>query len=168
MTARPRIGRSELLALRPPAIQPSNIPCLAFVAISLTCCVLALAIPQARNNWRLRTFAGNLFNSPLPPQTEVVSRYSNVGLKGNSNHCDFEAGQTMVTRLSEQEIEAYYDDVAFPPAGNYNAGRSPAYRTAPVILSVRFAESTTKEGPRQFTVVLFDFGHPPGLDIRCH
>ncbi len=168
MRARPRLTKSELLALRPPTTQPSGFPCLAFLAISLTCCSLALVIPQAQNNWKLRTFAGNLFAYPLPPQTEVVSRYSEVELKGNSNHCDFEARQTMVTPLSEQEIEAYYVEVALPPAGNYNAGRAPAYRTAPALVFVRFDETGMPDGRRRFTLVLYDHGHPPGLDIRCH
>lgn len=33
---------------------------------------------------------------------------------GNGNHCDFLATQTMRTRLSESEIQAYYDEVLLP------------------------------------------------------
>jgi len=53
---------------------------------------------------------------------------------GNGNHCDFLVRQTIVTELSQAEIEAYYDGVTLPPVNNHNQGVAPEYQGLPISL----------------------------------
>lgn len=58
-------------------------------------CGLAIWLPQVDNNQHLQRFADELYNYPLPPQTEVVEQNATVTLLGNGNHCDFVATQSL-------------------------------------------------------------------------
>jgi len=86
---------------------------------------------------------------------------------GNGNHCDFLVTQTLVTELSQAEIEAYYAGVALPPVNNHNQGVAPETRGLPIPVTVSYDESPSSDGRLRFTLTLLDFGHDPGLDIRC-
>ena len=144
------------------------IGCLSISIFVITACSLLYWLPQHYNNQQLQQFATHLYNYPLPPHSEVVSQHAEVGLMGNGNHCDFLVRQTIVTELSQAEIEAYYDGVTLPPVNDHNQGVSPKYRGLPIPVMMKFDESTSSDGRLRFTLTLLDYGHDPGLDIRCH
>ena len=136
--------------------------------VPIVFCMLLYWLPQLFNNWQLNRFANNLFDYPIPPQTEVISRHVDVGLTGNGNHCDFEATQTMRTKLTSEEIEAYYNEVLLPPVNSHNEGISEPYQGKPIPIFIDFDHSALENGWQRFTIQLFDFGYAPGLDFRCH
>ena len=122
-----------------------------------------IAIPV--NNVRLDVFAAPLFAYPLPPQTEVLRRTKEVGLFGNGNHCDYQAIQYMRTKLSQAEIEAYYQVVSVP-------------RVFPVFEAKRqgdidiflFFHGIT-DGYLVFEAAIGDMGYSSGIasfDLRCN
>ncbi len=138
--------------------------------VTALCCVLPLGIPVASNNSQLSRFANNLYNHPLPPQTQVLNQKAEVGLMGNSNHCDFVAEQTIVTSLGRQEIEAYYAGVELPPVRSAPQGRDDFWTTglhSPVEPIVEFQE-VRNNGQLVFKLSLVDYGYPAGFDFRCH
>jgi hypothetical protein len=142
---------------------------LPFVSTAL-CCYLPLSTPLLVNNYQLSKFASNLYDYPLPPRTQVIGRFEEVGLTGNSNHCDFLAQQTMLTSLSQQEIEEYYADVLFPPVRSGKQSFHDSYSSRihpPVRPHLEFWEVWNK-GQLKFNLSLFDHGYPAGLDYRCH
>src|SRR5688572_28133558 len=124
----------------------NEIVCLIIVLVPIAFCALLFWIQQAYNDWQLQKFASNLFNYPLPPQTEIINRHSEVGLMGNGNHCDFLVTQIMRTRLSESEIEAYYDEVLLPPVNNHNEGVAPAFQGEPRPVFIDFDNSVLEDG----------------------
>lgn len=87
---------------------------------------------------------------------------------GNGNHCDFLAEQTMKTKLTVDEIEAYYSKVFLPSVNEPNEGIAQPYQGKPIPILVDFANTEMADGWRHFTIQLFDFGYTPGLDWRCH
>jgi hypothetical protein len=128
------------------------------------CCGLAIGFPIWLNNQRLLSFADNLYNYPLPPHTEVAARHAEVGLMGNGNHCDFVVSQTLVSTVSRDAIEAYYQDVALPAVSK----DSQSATNGLIRVRLSFDDSTALAGQVRFTVTLADIGYPPGFDIRCH
>lgn len=115
------------------------------------------------NDWLLQGFANNLYDYPLPPETEVVSKDARVELMGNGNHCDFVANQTLVSELPREEIEAYYQDIRLPAV----RGDSQLAQNGYIQVRVDF-KSSTSDGQTYFSIWIADVGYPPGFDIRCH
>ncbi len=139
----------------------------AVVLIPVLCCGLPMAFSTWRNNARLDKFSDNLFNYPLPSGTEEEDRYTEMGLLGgNGNHCDYIAGKSLVTELSQGDIEAYYKDVEFPPA----VSQSEYARLWGGLIPVRvhFADEPSADGRLCFSISISDIGNPPDFDIRCH
>jgi hypothetical protein len=89
---------------------------LVILGLLLILSVLFVCVfPMIVNNVRLSIFSQPFFNYPLPPQTAVLSRETQVGLlHGNGNHCDFSASMRLHTLLSEQEVRDYYSEALFP------------------------------------------------------
>lgn len=139
--------------------------CIFIVALPFLCCAAPYLIAVPVNNVRLNVFADPLFAYPLPPQTEVLRRTKEVGLFGNGNHCDYQAIQYMRTRLSQEEIEAYYQEVSVP-------------RVFPVFEAKRqgdidiflFFHGIT-DGYLVFEAAIGDMGYSSGIasfDLRCN
>ena len=140
------------------------LPVLISLLLPVVLCGLLLGIPVLINNLKLMRFSANLYGYPLPPKSEVVERRAEVGLQGNGNHCDFRVEQMLVTKSSQQEVEAFYDDVWLPAVDSSSQGARDGMR--PVFVS--FEEDSPAEGQLHFTIRIFDWDHPPGLDFRCH
>jgi hypothetical protein len=132
--------------------------------IPLACCGLSIGLPIRLNNRSLQSFADNLYNYPLPPKTEVVDRRAEVGLMGNGNHCDFVAEQILVSELSREELEGYYQDVKLPSAKK----GSQLAQDGLLGVQLSFEAYPSAEEQVYFTIRILDGGYSPGLDIRCH
>lgn len=141
---------------------------ISLAVIPLIVCGLSLWLPMSTNNLRLERFAQNLYNYPSPAGTTVLSQHAELSKVGNGNNCSYEAQQFMVSTLSRQEIERYYDSVMLPRVsfGAYYDGRY----DSPTITKVRleFDERQTNETQSYFTLSLLDVGLDVTLDIRCH
>jgi len=143
--------------------------CLMILLLPGLFCVLASLPDTLKNNRQLAAFEKNFYGYPLPSETDVIDQQSRITLLGNSNHCDFVVEQTLESRLSLQEIEAYYRDVIFPAArsetqtweDSFTSGIHPPVRVRVELLG-------TQEDTTIVKVSLVDAGYPPGLDIRCH
>src|SRR5688500_7730661 len=99
-------------------------------------CGLTCLLPVLYNNWQLDRFARNLYDYPLPPQTEVVNHQAEVGLMGNGNHCDYVVRQVLLTSLVPEDIEAFYADVMLPAVDNHNESLIPEAQGRPRPVSV--------------------------------
>jgi hypothetical protein len=151
---------------------------LKFLGILLLCispcllCGLGLFAGTVENNLQLRRFAQVFYDYPLPERTQVISRNAEVGLMGNGNHCDFEVEQVLVSELSREELERYYEDVEFPPVRSepqpYNGGESNPGVHPPVWVVTDFIESQEYPGKTVLRIRLHDGVYPAGLDYRCH
>lgn len=126
-------------------------------------CVAPFGANELVNNVRLHLFASPLFDYPLPPNTEVISRSQVVGLLGgNGNHCDFEATQYMRTTLAQEQIEKYYSEVRLPRVLTLwepkRAGDSDIFL---------FFDGVS-DGSLLFHASLGDIGYSAGFDWRCN
>lgn len=141
---------------------------LLVVFLLCTCCLPTFWLPQWINDRQLAQFAENLYRLPLPPKTQIVSRTAEVGLFGNGNHCDFIVTQTMITELTRDQIERYYNDVELPPVNDNNTGKALWARGQPIPVLLKFEDKLPSSSTLQFTATLYDLGYDAGLDIRCH
>jgi hypothetical protein len=133
----------------------------AVLLLPIVCGWFALTANILINNIRAAHFGSPLFNYPLPPDTTVIRRYTEVIRTGSGNHCDFGAIQVMETSLSEEEVRAYYSDVSFPrPIGSIYPDPAPHL--------IDFDDATASQETLTFSYILFDANQPPGIDLRCH
>ena len=141
---------------------------ISLALIPVVFCGLAVWFPMSTNNLRLETFAGNLYEYPLPPDTTVLAQHAELSKVGNGNNCYYEVQQSMVSTLPREEIEQYYEDVMLPRV-SFGAQWDGRYNS-PTVTEIRleFDESQSDETNLFFTVSLFDVGLDVTLDIRCH
>src|SRR5436190_19906772 len=75
-------------------------------------CTMANWIDGIDHNIRLKQFSKALYDYPLPPYTQIISRNAEVGLGyGSGNHCQFIVEQVQRSRLSRRQIEQYYEPI---------------------------------------------------------
>lgn len=137
-------------------------------ALPLLLCGGLLWIPQQMNNQKLEQFAAQLYDYPLPPSTEVISRHQEIALLSNGNHCDYVVEQVLATSSDPKGIEQHYANAEFVPVNkrnsSYETGKSPAFLEADIVITgEQFAD-----GRQKIIVGLMDYGNNPGFDIRCH
>ena len=136
--------------------------------LPISLCGFGIWLPKFINDLRLSAFASNLYEYPLPPDTTVVYRYSELRKVGNGSNCHYEAEQSMVSTLPRAEIKRYYNDVMLP---RVSFGRQWDERyDSPTITPIRleFDESKSNSDSSYFTLTLFDTGLDITLDYRCH
>jgi len=129
-----------------------------------------------------------------PTESKVVASKSRSGLLvGNSNHCDFFAGQIRWSQLTHQEIEDFYRGKTIPFASDAENRNRYKSKTA-VDISIIFVEQedivvhTSGRLPNSletvsdwgidlvdypegilYVVYVFDVGYEPGTwDLHCH
>lgn len=141
---------------------------ISLAVIPLIVCGLAVWLPMSTNNLRLEKFAQNLYEYPLSPDTTVLTQHAELSKVGNGNNCSYEAQQTMVSTLSREEIERYYEGVMLPRV-SFGAQWDGRY-DSPTVTEIRlkFDESQTDETKSFFTLSSVDGGLDITLDIRCH
>ncbi len=163
------------------------------VAGILLCCA-SLWITAIPSIFTFQKFINNFERISHPEQSELIASKEGTGLLvGNSNHCDFFAGQIRWAMLTPQEIEDFYIGQTIPFA---KAGPEPGRRigrTAVDIHTLIIKEEAITEAfigrlPRSlrtvsgwgidlaeypegtlYVVYAFDIGYEPGpLDFHCH
>ena len=141
---------------------------ISLAVIPLMVCGLALWFPMSTNTLRLEKFANNLYDYPLPPDTNVIEQHAVLSKVGNGNNCSYEAQQSLVSTLPREEIEHYYEGVMLPRV-SFGAQYDGLY-DSPTETKVRleFEESQTNETNSSFTLSMCDVGIDVTLDIRCH
>jgi hypothetical protein len=137
-------------------------------AVPTVICGLVVWLPMHTNNLRLGRFAENLYDYPLPPDTTVLEQHAELKKVGNGNNCSYEAQQSMISTLSREEIEQYYEGVMLPRV-SFGAQWDSMY-DSPTVTKIRleFDESQTDETKSFFILSLFDVGLDVTLDVRCH
>ena len=141
---------------------------ISLAVIPLMVCGLAVWLPMHTNNLRLKKFAGNLYEYPLPPDTTVLTQHTELSKVGNGNNCSYEVEQSMVSTLPRDAIEQYYEGVMLPRV-SFGAQYDGMY-DSPTVTKIRleFDERQTNETKSFFTLSMFDVGIDVTLDIRCH
>jgi hypothetical protein len=139
---------------------------LAIIIPLLLCGVIGWS-PIFVNNLRLKHFAENLYQYPLPPETTVLSRHAELSKLGNGNNCLYKVQQAMSSLLSREEIERYYDGAEFPRIsfGQWNQVYDRPNRIG---VHLDFDELQSNEVETYFNLTLLETGSHTTLDIRCH
>lgn len=103
-----------------------------------------LAIPTAStiplHEYRLRTLQKHLhavIDAAHPINSRPLSKLAYVGNFGNSNHCDYIAGQFRASKLSREEIQNAYADMLTPSFSSDS--------NAPLPVEVYFADDEVFE-----------------------
>ena len=112
-----------------------------------------------------------------PPKSELIEKVSEVGLFGNSNHCDYAIGEFRRSSLSKKDIEEFYKNKTI---GSLSQG--------PISLEVYFIDdinldyfingpfleklnhwiTTTKSlNSNDYLILFVDPMNPPTGDYRC-
>lgn len=130
------------------------------------------------NEWMAWQLSRKLGTVAHPAGTAHVHSRRQVGLlTGNGNHCDYFAGELRTYSGSRAELLAFYSGKELQsPLGRHQAE-----------VQVAFFEASTRNerlphahdeptewglspeaADRFYVVYLFDGGHDPGYDLRCH
>ena len=124
-----------------------------------------------RNNQQLASFAKNIIDYPLPPDTIIIDTSKDVSLQGSGNHCDFVVEVELHTNLTEYEIKQYYSLVEFPPVRTEKQGYEDTFTSGfhvPITPIINFVDIDSENGNLVVILKYIDAGYPPGWDYRCH
>ncbi|HNT78768.1 MAG TPA: hypothetical protein PKH77_27490 [Anaerolineae bacterium] len=137
-------------------------------------------------------FVHNFEQIPHPANSELVVSRADTGLLvGNSNHCDFFAGQIRWSMLTQQEIEDFYRGQTIPLARNrglwdedktavdiYTIFIEEEQITYPLVGGLPTSLETASDWDIDladypegilYVVYAFDVGYEPGpWDLHCH
>jgi hypothetical protein len=161
---------------------------IALIILTAVACVFMLI---AINNIIGNSFANQLFETSLPPQTSMVSKEKYVGNLGpTGNHLDFLAVMEIETSLTEQDILAYYSNILLKPANEVSAfkpkrgffdtsdvrhpirveviRKNQAHKSAwfPGYSKTDVTESDVNE--KLYIIQICDAMYAPGWDLRTH
>jgi len=120
----------------------------------------------------LSDLKNRLCDSAVPPRTEILECGGSVSLTGNGNHCDYQAWMVMSSRLTKEELVAFFQGITirgiggqalpFAGEGNYR----PTWLTeGPIGVSLRVID----ENPDTLTAraLVYDPLYDEGNDFRC-
>ena len=138
------------------------------IAISLTL-YLTYRIPF--NNYYLKTFQNNFrqsIKSFHPAQSSLIAEMAETGNFGESNHCDFLAGEFRASPFSKEVLQKIYPD-DFLTAGVY-------FIDDDIFMDYPYNEwkekylrdYKPKENENVYLVWVADEDNSPDGDIRCH
>lgn len=79
--------------------------------------IFGVIFPIKVINLELIKFKTAFEQIPLPENTQKVGQiYSEFGVMGNGNHCDYLVGMLVKSDLTLEELKKYYDNYSLPPA----------------------------------------------------
>ena len=126
-------------------------------------CVLWIGIPTHQNNQRLHEFGQSLFKYPLPPDTVEGDRFSAISPPpGNGDKCYFTAEVVLTSKLSKEQIQAYYKDVTFPELRDKTA-----IVHKPISPELFFNEDVPDKRWIEFIIRIQDNENDFMADLRC-
>jgi hypothetical protein len=130
-------------------------------------CFLILSLPEyLSHNQRLKTFAQNLYDHPLPLDSEVIDRTARVTSIYDNQLCDFVVEQTLTTGLSREAVEDYYSGLNFPDisGGTQLENEDDSAGEIPVMLEF---EGSQGGEIIMLKVILVDSAWHESTDLRC-
>jgi hypothetical protein len=139
----------------------------AIVLLPVLGCLAPFAILTIPSNIAAWRFEQTIYDYPLPPSTEVVSRTTRFGLlEGNGNHCDISPTQLLRTPLTVSEVKAHYNSPALIVAlEEIRGGRS-------VSVGAEVTDNAQADGVALVRVEFFSHGQVfqgmEQFDPRCH
>ncbi len=134
------------------------------LVLPILCCLGPILLPVGLNEVVLYGFAQGLFEYPMPPDTKLIGKETEISHPGNGNSCTYEARLILLSTLPEPDIRSYYAGLRLPGVSD-NSWR--ADNRVPVRLHFDGSSPTTPE--TRFTVILNDGGPDEAtFDFRCH
>lgn len=123
------------------------------------------------NNYYLITFQNDFrqhIKSFHPAQSNLIIEMTETGNFGNSNHCDFLAGEFRSSPLSKEELEKNYP-YDFLTAGVYFVDENIFTEYPYNEWKEKYLKNyEPKEGENVYLVWAADLDNWPDGDIRCH
>lgn len=123
---------------------------------------LLVKIPMWINDSKLDGMIGRFERHPLPPRSKWLDRGAadgSIALRGNGNHCDYQARFIISTELTAHEVQDYYDRADIPGIQRGRPATVSVWKPRPM--------EQTAYDHRAMIVELFD-STGPGWDVRCH
>ena len=142
------------------------------VSVAVACLAMLLMFHDPQNDLRLQRFAWNVAGIDHPPDSELLAAHAIVGkLSGNSNHCDYFAGQLRWAPLSGAEIEDYYAGATVPPARNegQNFSEGPSHDVeiyVIVVASEGVIDLSAMEAASYGPILPYSFDEPSELAVN--
>ncbi len=88
-----------------------------FVAVVFGVIAMPVGVTMPLHEYRLWVLQKRFYASIAatnPTDSRLISKMAHVGNFGNSNHCDYIAGQFRASKLSREEIQKAYAGVSTP------------------------------------------------------
>lgn len=130
------------------------------------------------HNWKLHKLEKRFDIIEHSKESWLIERVSEVGLFGNSNHCDYAIGEFRQSSLTKREIKEYYQDkrieslVQGPiPLEIYFSDEIDLdyFINGPFLDRLELWATTTKSlNSNQYLVSFIDPMNPATADYRCH
>jgi hypothetical protein len=152
---------------------------LLLALMSVSACMLC-GLPTFRSmsqhDARLAHIERALEMLPLPPGTKRLGSYSRVGLlSGSGNHCDYLAIMVLGGPVERASLEEFYRHHTVPTPEEYPlevrigaGGLEPAPEYDDSLLAHDWKSALPFKGQQATVVYVFDAGHHPAADPRCH
>lgn len=161
---------------------------LRYLLVSVGCCAALLLPPILLftadipiHNWNLERFSGSFAAIPHPPATTAVRRLRQVGnYQPTGNQCEYFVAELRSYMGGKQRIRDFYRRVTIE--NPLNGKRQPVQLAfvhdefflqaealpLPYREPARWAWPEGAASNRLYVVFVFDGGHDPGFDYRCH
>ena len=142
------------------------------VSVAVACLAILLMFRDPQNDLRLRRFAWDMAGIDHPSESELLASHAIVGkFSGNSNHCDYFAGQLRWAPLSVAEIEDYYASATIPPAQleGQNFSEGPSHDVAIhviVVASEGVIDLSAMEAASYGPILPYSFDEPSELAVN--
>ncbi|WP_219471086.1 hypothetical protein [Nonomuraea rhizosphaerae] len=158
-------AQDGVLRTRPsstPRVKRRWLPLAVIAAPFLLLYALITAL-QWGHDRHLDGLADRFLSHPLPPETSFADDevQASVGLRGNSNHCDYRLRFNLRTKLPVDRVVRHYEAANLGAEGTgvsvivWTPSKAPPF-------------PLTFDDDRLIIVEIQDNNHDPGWDPRCH
>jgi hypothetical protein len=112
-------------------------------------CFACEGLPRLQSHRRMNELIASVEKYPLPPDTRVKSIESEIleSPGGTGDYCLYDIEQEMVTTLSKDEIESYYENAAVPGVNSFGNERG---------IMVYFPDEQPDDNELLFIIAIYD------------
>ncbi len=146
------------------------------IVVILILIVSPFIISPIVNNILLSVFSENLYKCELPKDTILVDKNNICGkLNGNGNGMDYLAVILIRSKMTNEELENYFNKISFAPIGKNGIVVIDVQKQNSSKLESKYLEhgditfsqlNDTKDFSNLYSILIYDGGHSKWFDIR--